>query len=64
VQDSKRSLKHDLECLRLASECMQLVGDVGNPVLQRHFLRTATVWTARPERDLTEDTQESCFPKT
>jgi hypothetical protein len=64
VQDSKRSLKHDLECLRLASDCMQLVGDVGNPASQRHFLRMANVWTAKAERGQTADTQESCFPKT
>jgi hypothetical protein len=64
VQESKKSLKHDLECLRLASECMQLVGEVGNPLLQRHFLRMANVWTAKAERAQAADTQESCFPKT
>jgi hypothetical protein len=64
VQGSKRSLKHDLECLRLASDCMHLVGDAGNPALQRHFLRMASVWTAKAERGLAADTQESCFPKT
>jgi hypothetical protein len=43
---------------------MQLVGDVRNPALQRHFLRMANVWTAKAERGLAADTQESCFPKT
>jgi hypothetical protein len=42
--------KHALECMRLAADCMQLVGDVPNPALQRHFLRMARVWTTRAER--------------
>jgi hypothetical protein len=62
VQDSKRSRKHDLECLRLASDCMQLVGDIRNPDLQQHFLRMANVWTAKAERGPVADTQEICFP--
>ena len=41
--------KHELECTRLASECMQLVGDLHSPTLQRHFLKMANVWTAQAE---------------
>lgn len=41
--------KHELECTRLASECMQLVGDLHSPTLQRHFLEMAHVWTAQAE---------------
>ena len=41
--------KHELECLRLASDCMQLVGDVESPTLQRHFLAMARAWTAEAE---------------
>ena len=41
--------KHELECLRLASDCMQLVGDVASPALQRHFLSMARAWTADAE---------------
>ena len=44
------SQKHALECMRLAADCMQLVGDVASPALQRHFLRMARVWTTRAER--------------
>jgi hypothetical protein len=42
--------KHDVECLRLAADCMQLAGDVGNPAWQRHFLLMAKHWTALAER--------------
>ena len=41
--------KHELGCLRLASDCMQLVGDVESPALQRHFLSMARAWTAEAE---------------
>ena len=41
--------KHALECTRLAAECMQLVGAVQSPTLQRHFLKMANVWTAQAE---------------
>jgi hypothetical protein len=59
VQNSKRALKHDLECLRLASDCIRLVGDVSNHALQRHFFRTANIWTAKAERGLAADSQET-----
>ena len=41
--------KHELECTRLASECMQLVSDVRSPTLQQHFIKMASVWTAEAE---------------
>jgi hypothetical protein len=41
-----RSLKHDLECLRLAAECKQLANDVPDPALRSHFLRMAEAWTS------------------
>ena len=41
--------KHDVECMRLASDCMQLAGDVGGP-WQQHFLLMAKHWTALAER--------------
>ena len=37
--------KHELECMRLASDCMQLAGDVDRPALRSHFIRMARVWT-------------------
>jgi hypothetical protein len=50
VSESDDLQKHALECMRLAADCMQLVGDVHSPTLQRHFLRMARVWTTRAER--------------
>ena len=43
--ESDYSRKHALECLRMASDCMQLAGDLPNPALQSHFVRMAGVWT-------------------
>jgi hypothetical protein len=50
VSESDYLRKHELECLRLAADCMQLVSDVGSPALQRHFLGMAKFWTAQVER--------------
>ena len=41
VSDSNDLRKYELECLRLASDCMQLACDVPNPALQSHFVRMA-----------------------
>jgi hypothetical protein len=61
VSQSDYLRKHELECTRLASECMQLVGDVASPTLQRHFLGMARVWTAHAEHgpgaDMASDAQ-------
>jgi hypothetical protein len=46
VSDTDYSKRHALECLRLAADCMQLVGDVDHPALQSHFLRMAREWTS------------------
>jgi hypothetical protein len=46
-QDSAR--KHELACLRMASDCMELAGDVQRPDLQRHFLELARHLTAAAE---------------
>ena len=63
MQGSEKSRKHDLEYLRLASDCMQLVGDVRRPALQRHFLRMANVWTAQAEQGLdAEDPGTNLLP--
>lgn len=40
--------KHDVECLRLAADCMQLASElVGS--WQQHFLQMAEHWTALAE---------------
>jgi hypothetical protein len=57
VSNSDNLRKHELECLRLASDCMQLADSVESPTLQQRFLRMATVWAAHADRDLGADTQ-------
>ena len=49
MSESDNPRKHELQCLRLAAECMQLVGEVHSPTLQRHFLGMAQAWTAEAE---------------
>ena len=63
MPESDNSRKRELECLRLAADCMQLVGDVHNPALQSFFLRMARVWSNLAERGPGADTQgERLFP--
>ncbi len=63
MSESDYSRKHALECLRLAADCMQLVGDLQNPALQSHFLRMATVWTDLAVRGPNGDTRmEGAYP--
>ena len=57
MSDSDYLRKHALECLRLASDCMQLVGDVSSPALQSHFLQLARVWSDRAVRGPSAETQ-------
>ena len=47
--DQEAGRKHELACLRMAADCMQLVGDIKTPDLQRHFLELATLLTAAAE---------------
>ena len=49
--------RHELECLRLASDCMQLAGESPNPALQAHFVRMARVWQFLAERGPSADIQ-------
>jgi hypothetical protein len=57
VPESDNSRKHELECMRLAADCMQLVGDVHNPALQSLFLRMARVWSNLADQGPGADTQ-------
>ena len=54
--------KHELECIRLAADCMQLVGDVDSPALRSHFLRMARVWSERAVRGPSTGTQIKIEP--
>ncbi|MEP6605840.1 MAG: hypothetical protein ABJA60_06950 [Nitrosospira sp.] len=46
---SEVARKHELECLRLESECRQLAMQSDNADLQSHYLRMAGVWSALAE---------------
>jgi hypothetical protein len=63
VSESDYSRKHALECLRMASDCMQLAGDLPNPALRSHFVRMASVWSDLAVRGPNADTRtESGYP--
>jgi len=47
--DEEFARKHELACLRMAADCMQLVGDIQNLELQQHFLELARQLTAAAE---------------
>ena len=47
--DQKDGRKHELACLRMAADCMQLVADIRTSDLQRHFLELARLLTAAAE---------------
>jgi hypothetical protein len=57
VPESDNLRKHALECMRLATDCMQLVGNVHSPTLRSHFLRMAGVWRILADREPSTDTQ-------
>jgi hypothetical protein len=47
--DREAGRKHELACLRMAADCMQLVGEIRIPDLQRQFLELARLLTAAAE---------------
>ena len=47
--DRESARKHELACLRMAADCMHLVGQIRTPDLQRHFLELARLLTAAAE---------------
>jgi hypothetical protein len=55
VSDSNNEQKHELECLRLASDLMQLSRETLTPNLKAHCLRMAGVWTDQVAQGLTGD---------
>jgi hypothetical protein len=54
VSNSANDLKHDLECLRLASDLMQLFRDTQNAELQAHCVQMAAYWADSADRSPTE----------
>jgi hypothetical protein len=55
VSDSNDEQKRELECLRLASDLMQLSRETLNPDLKAHCLRMAGVWTDQTVLGLCDD---------
>lgn len=47
MYDTYNDNKHDLECLRLASELTQMAAATLNPLLQAHCIRMAKTWSDR-----------------
>jgi hypothetical protein len=50
MSDSDNERKLQLECLRLASDLMQLAKDTVNRDLKAHCLRMAKIWSDRAEQ--------------
>jgi hypothetical protein len=50
MSDSNYDRMRDLECLRLASDLMQLAAETPNPHLRAHCLRMAKVWSGEAEK--------------
>jgi hypothetical protein len=55
VSDSNYDRKRELECLRVASDLMQLAAETLNPHLKAHCLRMAKVWSGEAEKTPAED---------
>jgi hypothetical protein len=51
MSDSERDRKRELECLRLASDLIQLATETLNPDLKAHCLRMAGVWTDQAKQE-------------
>jgi hypothetical protein len=54
VFDSNYDRKRELECLRLASDLMQLAKDTLNPDLKAHCVRMAEAWSGEAEKNPAE----------
>ena len=50
MSDSNYDRKRELECLRVASDLMQLAADTLNPHLKADCLRMAKVWSGEAEK--------------
>jgi hypothetical protein len=50
MPDSESDQKSQLECLRLASDLMEMANQTLNPELKTHCHRMAGVWTDRANR--------------
>jgi hypothetical protein len=53
--------KRELECMRLAADCMELAAEIRNPALQSHFVRMANEWSTLAVEGPISDTQIKNF---
>jgi hypothetical protein len=58
VSDADKELKRKLECLRLASDFIQLSRGILDPDLQAQFVRMAGYWSDQADRSPKEDSHE------
>jgi hypothetical protein len=49
VSENSDGEKHDLECMRLASDFIQLSRDTLNPELQAHCVKMAKYWSKQAD---------------
>ena len=50
MSNSDYERNRDLECLRLASDLMQLAAETSDPYLKGHWLWMARVWSGKAEK--------------
>lgn len=55
LSNADKELKLDLECLRLASDLIQMSRDTLDPDLRAHFIRMAAYWSGHEHRDSKEN---------
>ena len=56
MSNSDYDRKRDLECLRLASDLMQLAAETSNPHLKGHWFWMARVWSGETQKKPAEYT--------
>ena len=54
MSESENQRKLELECMRLASDLMELASDTLNPHLKAHCIRMAELWSDRADQEPTE----------
>jgi hypothetical protein len=54
--------KHELECMRLAANCMELAAEARSPALRSHFVRMAREWSTLAVEGPNKDTQTKTSP--
>jgi hypothetical protein len=50
MSDSERQRQRELECMRLASDLVQLAKDILDPDLKAHCRRAAKIWSDQADQ--------------